>query len=70
MTQWDELYRSLKRERNEKLSYQLGQVNINNLTSHLDELYDKIDELERRLDELDNPMNDVSGPTGLIGDPQ
>jgi hypothetical protein len=54
MTKWDEIYRSLRRERNEKLSYQLYQVNINNLTSYLDELYDKIAKLEARLDKQDD----------------
>lgn len=54
MTKWDEIYRSLRRERNEKLSYQLYQVNINNLTSYLDDLYDKIAKLESRLDKQDD----------------
>jgi hypothetical protein len=47
---WDEIYRSLVEDKNSGLSYNVGIVNYDNLTEHLDTLYTKIAELERRLD--------------------
>ena len=48
MIQWNEIFYSLDED-----NANLCKVNINNLTSHLDELYDKIAELEKRLDKQD-----------------
>jgi hypothetical protein len=49
MTKWDEIFNSLDEEsvcRGDKVS-------LRNLTSYLDDLYDKIAELEKRLDKQD-----------------
>jgi hypothetical protein len=50
MTKWDEIFNSLDEEsvcRGDKVS-------LSNLTSYLDDLYDKIAKLEARLDKQDD----------------
>ena len=46
---WDGIYKSLVEDKNSVLSYNVGIVNYDNLTEHLDALYTKIAELEARL---------------------
>ena len=50
---WDGIYRSLVENKNSGLSYNVGVVNYDNLTEHLDNLYTKIAELEARLEKLE-----------------
>lgn len=50
---WDEIYRSLVENENSGLTYNVGIVNYDNLTEHLDTLYTKIAELEARLNKLE-----------------
>ena len=50
---WDGIYRSLIENKNSGLSYNVGVVNYDNLTEHLDNLYTKIAELEARLEKLE-----------------
>jgi hypothetical protein len=50
MTKWDEIFNSLDEE-----SVSRGdKVSLSNLTSYLDDLYDKIAKLEARLDKQDD----------------
>jgi hypothetical protein len=49
---WDGIYKSLVEDKNSGLSYNVGIVNYDNLTEHLDALYTKIAELEARLEKL------------------
>ena len=50
---WDGIYKSLVEDKNSGLSYNVGIVNYDNLTEHLDALYTKIAELEARLKKLE-----------------
>ena len=49
---WDGIYKSLVEDKNGWLSYNVGIVNYDNLTEHLDTLYTKIADLEARLENL------------------
>ena len=49
---WDGIYKSLVEDNNNGLSYNVGIVNYDNLTEHLDTLYTKIADLEARLENL------------------
>ncbi len=46
------IYESLVEDKNNGLSYNVGIVNYDNLTEHLDTLYTKIADLEARLENL------------------
>ena len=50
---WHRIYKSLVEDKNSGLSYNVGIVNYDNLTEHLDTLYTKIAELEARLAQLE-----------------